>query len=86
MSYDPKDYDPEELEIEDTNGCTCCLSSIYVRISGDDLLELIKIAGVSEELIKQTKQRFENVSDENYSRLHREQELIWQEHKNIGTK
>ena len=76
MKINDEEYDPNELEIRDNNGCPCCFPLIEVTVGGNDFLELLKLAGESEELIKQTEERFESVSEANYSRLLIEEELI----------
>jgi hypothetical protein len=73
MNYD---CDPKELEIRDTNGGYDGLPSIEVTIGGQDFIELMKLAGASPELIDIIEARFESVSEENYSRIIIEEELL----------
>lgn len=73
MNYD---CDPKELEIKDTNGGYDGLPSIEVTINGEDFIELMKLSGASAELMERIEKRFEIVSEENYSRLIIEEELI----------
>ena len=73
MNYD---CDPKELEIKDANGGYDGLPNIKITLNGEDFIEMMKLAGASAELIEIIEKRFEIVSEENYSRLIIEEELI----------
>ena len=74
--------DTKELEIKDANGSYDGLENIKVTINGEDFIELMKLSGASAELMERIEKRFESVSEENYSRLLIEEELLRNQNKN----